>query len=414
MDLQVFKKTLSSLFSQIKKIPSLVQEFLKSCIKFYRDRKDKSLQKEPGDYLLLKYIFRELFSYFLIAFAFLFVIFFVNNILLIGENLLKKHAPFNDVFMVMLYSIPAVVSQSTPFATLIGFLMCLGRMMSDNEILIIRASGFGYKYIFIPVITLGIIIFGVSFFVNDYLQVLSNAKYRQLLAKISRSTPTIVLEPNSIKQLGQSTVVIGDVEGNKVSDVIFFNTNNSGDNSIIIAGESVLKDSKKDGVILQLDMSDAVMFSYTQEKTDYDVLKSESIFLNVFDSDFLGTISHSASTYTYFDLKKQIDKMKADEANDTQRINIWAMELHKKLAIPFVSVLFAFLAFSIAFLFGKHNGLTMGLFTGVIICVLYWAMQITGQLLVVHNQANSFWCIWFSDIVIGLAALILGIILVRK
>lgn len=394
MDLQAFK--------------NIIQEKLSSLIK--RPGKPKEL----GRHILLKYIFKELFNYFLIAFLFLFVIFFVNNILLIGEDLLKKHAPVNDVIMIMVYSIPAIVSQSVPFATLIGFLMCLGRMMSDNEIFIIRASGFAYKYIFIPVITLGIIIFAVSFFVNDYLQVLSNVKYKQLLSKISRSTPTIVLEPNSIKQIGSSTVVIGDVEGNTVSDVIFFNQDNTDSKSIIIAGESTLKDSKKDGVVLQLDMSDAMMLSFNQNKADYDVLKSKSILLNVFDTDFFGKASQSASTYTFFDLNKKIKEMKENKNNDFSVINQWNMELYKKISIPFVSVLFAFLAFSIAFLFGKYNGLTMGLFTGVLICVLYWAMQITGQLLVVHNQYNAFWCIWASDIVIGIAGLILGIILVKK
>ncbi|MBP5568938.1 MAG: LptF/LptG family permease [Treponema sp.] len=394
MDLRAFKE------SVVVKIQSLI--------------KKKSLPKELGNHILLKYIFKELFNYFIIAFLFLFVIFFVNNILLIGEDLLKKHAPINDVMLVMLYSIPSIVAQSTPFATLIGFLMCLGRMMSDNEILIIRASGFGYKYIFIPVVTLGILIFVVSFFVNDYLQVLSNVKYRQLLSKISRSTPTIVLEPNSIKKLGQSTVIIGDVEGNNVSDVIFFNSDNTDSKSIIVAKNSTLKDSKKDGVVLQLDMSDAVMLSVKSNKTDYDVLESQSILLNIFDTDFLGRVSQTASTYTYFDLKKEINKMKKQNLADDQTVNQWSMELYKKISLPFVSVLFAFLAFSIAFLFGKHNGLTMGLFTGVIICVLYWAMQITGQLLVVHNQYNAFWCIWASDIVIALAALILGVILVKK
>ena len=135
---------------------------------------------------------------------------------------------------------------------------------------------------------MGIIIACVSFFVNDYLQVLSNVKYRQLLSKISRSTPTIVLEPNSIKRIGSSTVVIGDVQGDKVSDVIFFDSENSDSKSIIIAGESTFKDSKKDGVVLQLDMSNALMLSLNQDKSNYDVLKSDSILLNVFDTDFFG------------------------------------------------------------------------------------------------------------------------------
>ena len=140
-------------------------------------------KKDPAELksnVLIRYICKELFSYFVVSFLFLFVVFFANQILLIGESLLSKRAPFKDVAMVMIYSLPMLISQSIPFATLIGFLMCLGRMMSDNEILIMRASGFGYRYIFLPVLTLGIIISLFTFFTNDYLTDNNkNSRYHQ-------------------------------------------------------------------------------------------------------------------------------------------------------------------------------------------------------------------------------------------
>ena len=76
------------------------------------------------------------------------MIFFVNQILLLAEQILKQRVPFADVARLMLYCLPGVISQSAPFATLVGFLMCLGRLMSDNEILIFRASGQSYKLVY--------------------------------------------------------------------------------------------------------------------------------------------------------------------------------------------------------------------------------------------------------------------------
>ena len=133
-----------------------------------------------GRGILIKYLYKELFYYFLICFAFLFVVFFANQILLIGEDMLAKRAPFADVAKIMIYSMPAIIAQSAPFATLVGFLMCLGRMASDNEILIFRASGFSFRSILYPVLILGLAISFVSFFVNDYLLPLGTIKYNQL------------------------------------------------------------------------------------------------------------------------------------------------------------------------------------------------------------------------------------------
>ncbi|MCR4901169.1 MAG: LptF/LptG family permease [Treponema sp.] len=366
--------------------------------------------------LLIRYLYKELFLYFLICFAFLFVVFFANQILLIGEDMLAKRAPFKDVSKIMIYSMPAIIAQSSPFATLVGFLMCLGRMSSDNEILIFRASGFSFRSILKPVLVMGLAISFVSFFVNDYLLPLSTIKYNQLYRKIMRSNPSVVLESNSIKRIDNSTVVIGDVKDSDVSDIIFFNSKeDSNKETIIIAGKSVLTGAKNQGVLLQLDMSDSIMTTFELENfNNYEVLSTENTILNLFDSTITGRGGKNPREMTFYDLRKEIRIMKADPDEDDMRINTWMMEYYKKFAIPFGSIFFAFLAFSIAFLFGKHNGLTMGLFIGIIICVLYWAMQISGQLLVTRVNLNSFWCIWVPNILMAVIACILSINLIRK
>ena len=84
------------------------------------------------NFVLIRYLLKELFLYFLISFVFFFMVFFVNQILLLAEDILKKHVPVMDVVKLLIYAMPFVVAQSAPYATLVGFLMCLGRIMTDN------------------------------------------------------------------------------------------------------------------------------------------------------------------------------------------------------------------------------------------------------------------------------------------
>ena len=138
---------------------------------------------------------------------------------------------------------------------------------------------------------------------------------------------------------------------------------------------------------------------------------------SIFDTAVLGTSSRSAREMTTYDLTKALNEMKEEYKSDPSlktRVNLWTMEFHKKFALPFGSIFFAFLAFSIAFLFGKHNGQTLGLFLGLIICVIYWAMQIMGQLFVQKVGANAFWCIWVPNFVIGFFGIIFLIKLLKK
>ena len=369
------------------------------------------------DHILVKYLFKDLFLYFLVSFFFFFMIFFVNQILLTVEDLLSKSAPFADVMRIMVYSLPFIIAQSAPFATLVGFLMSLGGMMSSNEILIFRAAGLSFIKIFIPVAMLGVFISIGSFFVNDYLLPLGTIKYNELMRKIMNSTPTIELESNSVKHLDTSHIVIGTVEGNTVSDVVIIDSKD-GEDRLIIAGQSELQGAREEGVLMQFDMTDATILTVkTDNRKNYDILHSARAVMNVFDSTFLGSFSQSPREMTTYDLTKRLNQMKAEKSEDLnaiRKINLWGMEWHKKFAIPFGSIFFALLAFSMAFQFGKANGQMIGLFLGIVICVLYWAVQIVGQLLVTKVGLNAFWCIWTPNILIGLFGLGFMIRLLRK
>ena len=369
------------------------------------------------DHILVKYLFKDLFLYFLVSFFFFFMIFFVNQILLTVEDLLAKSAPFADVMRIMVYSLPFIIAQSAPFATLVGFLMSLGGMMSSNEILIFRAAGLSFIKIFIPVAMLGVFISIGSFFVNDYLLPLGTIKYNELMRKIMNSTPTIELESNSVKHLDTSHIVIGTVEENTVSDVVIIDSKD-GEDRLIIAGQSELQGAREEGVLMQFDMTDATILTVkTDNRKNYDILHSARAVMNVFDSTFLGSFSQSPREMTTYDLTKRLNQMKAEKSEDLntiRKINLWGMEWHKKFAIPFGSIFFALLAFSMAFQFGKANGQMIGLFLGIVICVLYWAVQIVGQLLVTKVGLNAFWCIWTPNILIGLFGLGFMIRLLRK
>ena len=133
---ELLLKSLKFITAVYEKIESAVIEFYKkycaALIERLADKVDgfqvKYLKKgQLKNYLLIRYLVKELLLYFTIAFLFFFMIFFVNQILLLAEDILKKRVPVADVVRLIVYSLPAIIAQSAPFATLVGFLMCLGR-----------------------------------------------------------------------------------------------------------------------------------------------------------------------------------------------------------------------------------------------------------------------------------------------
>lgn len=379
---------------------------------------ETAMQEKNGinRHVLFRYLMKELFLYFFISFIFFFMVFFVNQILLVAESILKKRVPVVDVMRLIAYSLPMVIAQSAPFATLVGFLMCLGRLASENEILILRASGQGYRVILKPVLILSILISFMSFFVNDYLLPLGTLNYNKLFRSILTSNPAVELESNSIKRTNDKTLVIGEVNGENVSDMIFFDNDSSGGQRIIVADNSVVKKSSAPGVLMKLIMNDASVVMFNRDKkNDYDVLTSENVELNIFESTFLdNNATVSPREMTSYDLYKEIKAMKSDMDVTQKKRNRYNLEMAKKFSVPFGSIFFAILAMPLALIFGKHNGQTIGLIIGLLISVLYWAVSIVGQIFSSRTGFYGVTTMWAPNILIGLAGIIFYLRLIRK
>lgn len=366
-------------------------------------------------HVLFRYLLKELFLYFFVAFLFFFFIFFVNQILLIIQKILEKKVPLWDVTRLMVYALPSIMAQSAPFATLVGFLMCLGRLVSENEILIFRASGQGYKVLLFPVLFLGAAISLGSFFVNDYLLPLGTINYNRLYRSILQSNPAVELEPNSVKKAVDKTLVIGDVKGEDVSDLIFFDTGADEQQRIIVAGPSSVKKSSESGVLMALEMNDATVLLFNKaKKQNFDLLTSEKMNLNVFESSISYSSGTSPREMTSYDLHKKIKFMEKDSSVPKRQLNSYKLEYNKKFSLPFGSIFFAFLALPLALLFGKHNGQTIGLIVGIVISVLYWTMMILGQIFGNRGGLNGFWTMWAPNLVIFAAGSVFYVLLVKK
>ncbi|MBO5137375.1 MAG: LptF/LptG family permease [Spirochaetaceae bacterium] len=365
---------------------------------------------------LIRYLVKELLLYFLILFLFFFMVFFVNQILLMAEDVLEKRVPVSDVVLLMIYSLPFIIAQSAPFATLVGFLMCLGRMMTDNEILVLRASGKSFSVILVPVLLLGLSISIISFFVNDYLLPLGTISYNKLYQDILLSDPSIELESNSIKRTEDTTLVIGNVEGTSVSDLIFFDVDEDGNHRMIISGESEILTVDEPDILMQLSMDSSLVLSFNYDDQEkYDVMFAGETDMNVFTSSVLSTSSATnPREMTSYDLKQYINEMKEKKTLSTRQMNMYELEYYKKFSLPFGSIFFAMLAMPLAVIFGKHNGQTIGLIIGVFLCVAYWAAMILGQTFGIREGISGFWTMWLPNIAVGVAGLIFYFFLVKK
>jgi lipopolysaccharide export system permease protein len=167
---------------------------------------------------------------------------------------------------------------------------------------------------------------------------------------------------------------------------------------------------------MQLNMEEPSMLSVEKsKKSSWDFLKADSLSLNVFENAIIASSSVvSPREMTSYDLGKKIQSMKKLEQFSKKQLNSYNLEYNKKFSVPFGSIFFAILAFPLALVFGKKDGITLGLIFGIIISVLYWAATILGQLFGIRSGYNGFWMMWGPNFFLGILGILLYMRLRKK
>jgi lipopolysaccharide export system permease protein len=403
-----------------------------------------------------------LFSFF-VAFLFFFFIFFVNQLLLLAQQILAKRVPFNQVALLIFFSLPSVIAMAAPFASLVGTLMTIGRFTSDNEALVMLSSGLSYKNIFIPALIVGAIISLLSFFANDVLLPAGTVQFTRLYRRILASTPALELEANSVKRFKDTIIVTGDVTGNSISNVLILDKTSDGERRVIMARNAELRDAGKEGLSLDL-LGAFIQSSKEIARLDYDYASSGFLRYWVPQEDMIQAVSSispremsSIDVWKEIKVKEENLRNRMDEEYNKNlgialsleealrrgpRDSVWnrrasllagyiqesqlannkskdrsiqnhRLEFYKKFSIPFGALSFVFLAVSLGLL-AKKSGQTVGFIFGLIIALIYWALLITGQTMGTRLGYSPFWTMWLPDILALSAGLILCVYRIRK
>lgn len=412
---------------------------------------------------MYRYVLGEGAFSFLVAFLFFFFIFFINQLLLMAEEILSKRAPADQVALLILFSLPAIIAMAAPFASLVGILMAVGRMTSDNEILILRASGFSYRIVFIPILVLGTIISLLSFIANDILLPAGTLEFGKLYKKLLLSTPAMELESNTVKRYKDTVIVTGKVTDRNIKDLLIFDRTNEGERRIIVSGNAKLEEGKS--ASLSLSLTDAFIQSAKDSaRSDYDYAFSKQLIYSVLQKDLVQAIGapgpremsstdvaaairkkkaaliqnaeekKKSGKIAAADLERALRSGPSDPAWNTRTsslakikkdrseiadmlhdrtLRVYMLEYYKKFSIPFGALSFVFLATPLG-LFARKSGQSLGFAVGLIIAVLYWALLIGGQTLGVRLGYSPFWAMWLPNIVASVIGLLLTAVRLRR
>ena len=384
-----------------------------------------------------RYVGREYLISFVVAFLFFFFLFFINQILVMAEEIFSKKVPFWDVLRLIIFSLPIVIAFSFPFGSLVGALMAVGRLSSDNELLAFGSLGLPPRQILFPMLLLGLVFSAISFVTNDYFLPLGNLKFAEVYRRVLYTNPGLELEPYSVKRFENTTIITGAVDGRQMRDILIVDKSVEGNRRIITAAAARLDESTAEGGTVSLALDHVFsQLSYPRDGDRYDYTLSDSMVYSILLKNITNVSigGLTPSTMSSADVWKQIrqksrDQEAAQKAKDekvaglllglsaaeraaqraldadparvgaertaldglwrnvsTERtrsvadmsLQSYRVEFHRKFSMPIGCLVFAFFAFPVG-VRARRSGRTVGFGVGLFVAIVYWGLLVAGQ-----------------------------------
>jgi lipopolysaccharide export system permease protein len=378
-----------------------------------------------------------------------------------AEEIFSKKVALWDVLRLIAYSLPVVIAFSFPFGSLVGALMAVGRLSSDNELLAFGSLGVPPRQLLAPLLILGMAFSLVSFVMNDYFMPLGNLRFAAIYRRILYSNPALELEPYSVKRYENTTIITGAVVGRKVGDILIIDKSAEGNRRIITARDAHLDETEGQSGVISLTLDKVFTeLSYPREGDRFDYTTSDSmvysILLKNITSATIGGLTPSSMSSA--DVWKQIrlksmDQGKAVRAQKTrasglafalaaglraaertvslspamvdlqrtavealwrdyaaekrrdvtdQSLQSYLVEINRKFSMPAACLVFAFFAFPVG-VRARRSGRTVGFAVGLFVAIVYWGLLIAGQTFGVRMSLSPAFSMWLPDAVVLVA-----------
>lgn len=359
---------------------------------------------------LFLYILREALPFICLTLLVLTALIFAQQVAKQSEILFQSNAAFYLTMKVMFYLLPSVIVITLPFSLLIGSLLALNRLTSDNEIIAARASGISLPIIAQPLLACGLLGIATCAYLTISLNpyIFSQAKLlKNQLILIALTAP---LKPQTFDNHFPNHVIflkdIDKISGDWVG-VFIVRKSANGDSSVLTAERGRLRMTQSNPVALEVELQNGILVNYNEklpEKQNAIKFTQQAIKLSN-DNPSLASLIEKDRTTQELSLAQLVSKDKS--ALSPQEKRQAKAEWHKRLSLPVACLVLVVLAIPLGTKSGRQAGKAMAFSIGFMLAILYYLISVAGQNLALSGSLPIWFGMWLANIIGLLVALVL-------
>jgi LPS export ABC transporter permease LptG/LPS export ABC transporter permease LptF len=356
--------------------------------------------------ILDRYLVKEVVPNVFIGLLVFTFVMLMNQIVILAEILITHGVEFWMIFLIIFYSLPALTVLTIPMSMLLGILLSLGRLQADSELTVMRASGISFFRIMIPIMSLGVVCWGICAYLMMVSVPWGNYSLSRLMYQILTTNTARDLKPRVFyNQFPNMILYVQDIPSkeNTWKGVMIYDESQPDKARMILAQEGVVH-QKGDRGAMELELKNGSWHEVDPGRPeDY----SFAYFLqNVFQlsnpQNFSADIPKGDREQTIPELKAKIKEYR-NEGLPTRFLEV---EVHKKYSIPFACMIFSFLAVSLG-VSSKKGTRSSAYAISIGIILIYYIFLIGGERLGDAGRVTPFTAAWAGNIVLGIAGILL-------
>lgn len=321
--------------------------------------------------ILSRMLLKEIFLPFIFAFCALNALFLIGRLLPLFEPLLRAGTGLKDMLKLLTLILPTFWVFVLPMATVLGILLAFLRLSRDSEVLALFACGITPRKLLMPVFLVAFTAFLLSLFVSSY-----------ILPKSKLASKTFIM------QLTQLALAKGIPEHTFFTPIqgLTIYAHKSTDDGKHLNGIFIWDSRKKDSTSQTFAKNGEILAEPGKREVAMRLVDGT---LNITSPDYKITDTMDFNTYTIRlriaedtyepsrgDLR--IDKLLKETTNpkNTQEDKIlYMVELYKRLALPFGTLILGMLAAPLGIFFGR-TGLSGGVALSLAAFLTYYTLMI--------------------------------------
>lgn len=342
--------------------------------------------------IMNQYILKECRGPIVISTSLFTFIFLLDIIVAMMENIIVKGISVFDILRILSFYIPPILTQTIPLGLFVGVMICFAKFTRSSEAIAMNSIGMDIKDILKPVFALGFVFLFFILFLQESIIPRSFVKLQYLGAKIAYENPVFQLKERTfMNDLENYSLYIDRVgRDKKASGILIFENNEKSKFPVVLVGkEAYWKDSS-----IILEEANFVTFDEKGVRTLTGSFQDKRVELQAYFSD----LKLRVKEIEMMSIRMLVKEMKGKSQEEKLPYKV---EIHRKLALPFSSVMLSVLGVLLSI--GHHrSGKKAGLMVGLLTIFSYVCLLNVGIVLANVGKVPIVLGIWLPNVLLAL------------